>query len=252
VTAAAANRVAIVTGAARGIGRAFARRLAGDGYQVMIADVNAEQGEETRREIAATGAQAGFVKTDMTDETSAHGMVAATVKLFGGVDALINNAGIVNLPRTPLWELALSEWERIMALNARGVWLGIKAVVPAMRERGGGAIVNISSNTFLSGRTGAIHYVASKGAVVGITRAAARELGEFKIRVNAILPGSVITETRRGTVDPARAQQLLDNQSLKREEIPEDLIGTAAFLLSADAGFMTGQSLNVDGGYLFL
>lgn len=246
------KKVVIITGAARGIGRAFARRLASDGYRVMIADLNAEQGEETKREIAATGAEVGFVKTDMSDEASALAMAAATMKQFGGIDALINNAGIVNLPRTPLWELAVSEWDRIMSLNARGVWLGIKAVVPAMRERGGGAIVNISSNTFLSGRAGAIHYVASKGACVGITRAAARELGEFKIRVNAILPGSVITETRRGTVDPVRAQQLLDNQSIKREEIPEDLIGTAAFLLSSDAGFMTGQSLNVDGGYLFL
>ena len=246
------KRVAIVTGAARGIGRAFARRFVADGMRVAIADLNAEQGEETAKELRSGGAEAIFVRTDMTDEKSAHAMVAAAVKAFGGVDVLVNNAGIVNLPRTPLWELELSEWERIMALNARGVWLGIKAVVPAMRERGGGSIVNISSNTFLSGRTGAIHYVASKGAVVGITRAAARELGEFNIRVNAILPGSVITETRRGNVDPVRQAQLLQNMSLKREEVPEDLIGTAAFLASADSGFMTGQSLNVDGGYLFL
>ena len=246
------QRVAIVTGAARGIGRAFARRFVADGMRVMIADLNAEQGEETARDLRGAGGGAAFVRTDMTDEASAHAMVAAAVKEFGGVDVLVNNAGIVNLPRTPLWELELSEWERIMALNARGVWLGIKAAVPAMRARGSGAIVNVSSNTFLSGRTGAIHYVASKGAVVGITRAAARELGEFNIRVNAILPGSVITETRRGTVDPARAAQLLQNMSLKREEVPEDLVGTAAFLASADSGFMTGQSLNVDGGYLFL
>jgi 3-oxoacyl-[acyl-carrier protein] reductase len=193
-----------------------------------------------------------FVALDVTEEISCQAMVAAVLGVYGSVDVLINNAGIVNAPRAPIWELSTSEWDRMFAVNARGVWLMTKCAVPALRERGGGSIVNMSSNTWLSGRAGLVHYVASKAAVVGITRTAARELGPFNIRVNCIMPGSTITEERRARgYDKARSAELIDNQAIKHEETPADIVGVAAFLVSDDARFITGQSLNVDGGYLF-
>jgi NAD(P)-dependent dehydrogenase (short-subunit alcohol dehydrogenase family) len=246
------QRVAIVTGAAQGIGRAFARRFAADGYRIVVADQNAEKGAATAKEIAGTGAEATFIHTDVTGEASCKAMAEGAMRAFGRIDVLINNAGLVNVPRANIWELEVAEWDRIMNVNARGVWLVTKVVVPGMRASGGGSIINISSNTFLSGRAGVVHYVASKGAVIGITRTAARELGEFNIRVNAIMPGSTITDERRERgYDAARAQFLVDSQAIKHEETPDDLIGVAAFLASEDARFITGQSINVDGGFLF-
>lgn len=247
------KKVAIVTGAAQGIGKAFAQRLSHDGFRVVIADVQGDLAAATCNEIVAVSGEAIALRTDVTDEASCKKMVADTIAAFGGIDVLINNAGLVNLPRTNLWELEVAEWDRVNAVNARGVFLALKAVVPAMRERGGGSIVNMSSNTFLSGRVGAVHYVASKGAVIGLTRAAARELGPFNIRVNCILPGSTITDERRaGGYDKARAQELMNAQSIKHEETPDDLVGVCSFLASDDSRFMTGQSLNVDGGYCFI
>jgi 3-oxoacyl-[acyl-carrier protein] reductase len=245
-------RTAIITGAAQGIGLAIAQRFAADGYRVAIADKNQETGVAAAAAIVDGGGQATFVAVDVTDEASCKGMVAAVLGVYGSVDVLINNAGIVNAPRAPIWELSTSEWDRMFAVNARGVWLMTKCAVPALRERGGGSIVNMSSNTWLSGRAGLVHYVASKAAVVGITRTAARELGPFNIRVNCIMPGSTITDERRARgYDQARSAELIENQAIKHEETPADIVGVAAFLASEDARFVTGQSLNVDGGYLF-
>jgi 3-oxoacyl-[acyl-carrier protein] reductase len=242
------GRVAIITGAAQGIGKAFAERFIADGYRVVVADTQADKGEATAKEL---GAAARFARTDVTDEASCKAMAQAALAAFGRIDVLINNAGLVNIPQHDLWELEVAEWDRIMNVNARGVWLVTKSVVPGMRASGGGSIVNISSNTFLSGRAKVVHYVASKGAVIGITRTAARELGPFNIRVNAIMPGSTITDERRERgYDKARAQFLIDSQALKHEEVPADLVGVAAFLASDDARFITGQSLNVDGGFV--
>lgn len=244
------GRVAIVTGAAQGIGRAIARRFASDGYRVVVADRNAEKGPAVVAELGAE--RATFVETDVVHEASCKAMVEAALHAFGRLDVLVNNAGLVNLPRKPLWELEVGEWDRVLAVNARGVWLATKAAVPALRAAGGGSIVNVSSNTFLSGRAGLVHYVASKGAVIGITRTSARELGEFNIRVNAIMPGSTITDERRALgYDQARARELIQSQAVKREESPNDLVGVVAFLASEDARFVTGQAINADGGYLF-
>ncbi len=246
------SRTAIITGAAQGIGFALARRFADDGYRIAIADLNAEKGTAAAATIVAGGGQASFFTADVTDEASCQAMVAAVLRTYASVDVLINNAGIVNAPRASIWELSTSEWDRIMTVNARGVWLMTKCAVPALRESGGGSIVNMSSNTWLSGRAGLVHYVASKAAVVGITRTAARELGPFNIRVNCIMPGSTITDERRVRgYDKARSEELIDNQAIKHEETPEDIVGVAAFLASDDARFVTGQSVNVDGGYLF-
>jgi 3-oxoacyl-[acyl-carrier protein] reductase len=246
------GRVAIVTGAAQGIGGAIARRFSADGYRVVVADRNVEKGTAVANELGAAGGKALFVETDVTDEASGVAMVASSLAVFGAVNVLINNAGLVNLPRASIWELTVSEWDRVNNVNARGVWLMTKVTIPALRASGGGSIVNMSSNTWLSGRAGIVHYVASKAAVVGITRTAARELGEFNIRVNCIMPGSTITDERRERgYDRARAQELLGNQAIKHEETPADLVGVAAFLASDDARFISGQSINVDGGFLF-
>jgi len=246
------TRVAIVTGAARGIGRAFALRFARDGYRIAIADVNVRQAEEVCGEIAAAGGSAIAVQTDVGEEASCRACVSRTLAAYGRIDVLINNAAMfADLTRRPFWEVDVEEWDRVLGVNARGTWLMMKAVAPAMRAQRAGSIINMSSNTFLSGVPGFVHYVASKGAVVGITRTAARDLGEYNVRVNCILPGLTRTEVVRASDEPGRYEQLLTSQSIKRVEVPEDLVGTAAFLASEDSGFMTGQALTVDGGNSF-
>jgi 3-oxoacyl-[acyl-carrier protein] reductase len=247
-----ASPVAVITGAARGIGRAFALRFARDGYRIVIADLNVAGAEAVSGEIAAAGGEARAVAADVSQEHDCRNMADEALRAFGRIDVLINDAAFfADITRKPFWEIAVDEWDRVMAVNVRGTWLAMKAVIPAMLEGGGGSIINMSSNTFLVGRAGLLHYVASKGAVVGMTRVAARELGEFNVRVNCILPGLTQTGVNRTSDDPERYKELLRLQSLKRLEVAEDLVGTAAFLASADSGFMTGQALTVDGGYAF-
>ncbi len=247
-----AVKVVIVTGAAQGIGRAFALRFAQDGYRTVIADLNFAQAQSVRDEITATGAAAIAERTDVGSEASCNACVSQTLAAFGRIDALINNAAMFSdLALRPFWEIDIAEWDRVLGVNVRGTWLMMKAVVPAMQAQGSGSIINMSSNTFLSGRPGFLHYVASKGAVVGITRSAARELGEHNIRVNCILPGLTRTEVKRSSDAPGRYDELLKSQSIKRVEVPDDLVGTAAFLASDDSRFMTGQALTVDGGNTF-
>jgi 3-oxoacyl-[acyl-carrier protein] reductase len=246
------GRVAIITGSARGIGRAFALRFARDGYRVTIADVNMDGANAVAAEIVAAGGTAIAIRTDVSDETSAHACVAATLERFGRVDVLLNDAALfADLQRRAFWDIDVDEWDRIFAVNARGMWLMMKAVAPILIERRAGSIVNMSSNTFLSGVSGLAHYVASKGAVIGLTRTAARDLGPHDIRVNCILPGLTRTEVKRASDRSGRYEQLLESQSIKRVETPDDLVGTAAFLASDDSAFMTGAALTVDGGNTF-
>lgn len=244
-----AERVVIVTGGGRGIGRAYALRFAAAGYRVAIADVDGGSAGKVRGEIEAAGGVALALATDVSDAAACERMAAATQAAFGRIDVLINNAALfAALVRKPLWEIDPAEWDRVLAVNLRGPWLAMRAVLPAMRAQGGGSIINISSNTFLTGRPGFAHYVASKGGIVGLTRAAARELGEHNIRVNCILPGRV--ETGAWSDDePGRQAEVIRSQSLKRAEVPEDLAGVALFLASDDARFMTGTATTVDGGY---
>ena len=244
--------VAIVTGAARGIGRAFALRLAQDGFRVVIADLNIDQANSVCAEIVAAGGTATAVRTDVSAEASSSACVALTVDTYGRLDVLVNDAALfADLARRPLWEVDVDEWDRVFAVNVRGTFLMMKAAIAPMRQVGGGSIINMSSNTFLSGVAGFAHYVASKGAVVGLTRSAARELGEFNIRVNCIMPGLTRTEVSRTVDEPGRYEQLLRSQSIKRVGTPDDLIGTVSFLASSGSQFMTGQALTVDGGNSF-
>ena len=192
------------------------------------------------------------MRTDVGDEASCNRLAAAALERYGRIDILVNNAAIFStIKMRPFWEIPLAEWDELMGINVRGVWLAAKAVVPQMRKQGSGRIVNISSGVVFMGRPNYLHYVASKGAVVAMTRAMAKELGEFGINVNAITPGPVYTEVPRETVTPEQREAMIRAQSIKRAAAPQDLEGTVVFLCSEDAAFITGQTINVDGGLNF-
>lgn len=244
-------KTALITGAGRSLGRAYALRFARDGYRVGVADIDIATAQSVAAEIAATGGIALAIQADVSEEASVGRMVESMLAAFGRIDVLMNNAALfADLVRKPFWEIPVAEWDRLMAVNLRGPFLGMKAVVPAMRAQEGGCIINISSNTVLLGRDGFLHYVSSKSAIIGMTRSAARELGPFGIRVNCIMPGRVITG-EWANQEPERQAEVIRSQSIKRSEVPEDLVGVATFLASEDARFMTGQTLTVDGGYVF-
>ena len=238
------GKVAIVTGGARGIGRQYCRGLAAEGARVVVADILDEQAQATAKEVGGTA-----VKVDISHEASVQAMVARSLELADRVDILINNAAIVDVfPRKPFDTISVEEWDRVMAVNVRGTWLCCKALAPVFRRQGSGAIVNISSGTVLSGSPGIMHYVASKAAVIGITRCLARELGDYGVRVNAVTPGLTSSEVVVEAVGPEEIQQRAASRILKREEQPEDLVGAVLFLCSDDSAFVTGQIINVDGG----
>jgi 3-oxoacyl-[acyl-carrier protein] reductase len=246
------DKVAIITGAGQGIGRAYAHRMVDEGAKVVLAELNETSGKAVAEELLAKGGQGSFVRTDVADEASCQEMAAATVRRFGRIDLLVNNAAVFStIKMKPFWELSVAEWDRLMAVNVRGVWLASKAVVPQMRTQASGRIVNISSGVVFMGRPHYLHYVASKGAVMAMTRAMARELGEFGITVNCITPGATYTEIPRDTVTPEQKEAMIKMLCLKRPEVPKDLEGTVVFLASDDAAFITGQTINVDGGMNF-
>jgi 3-oxoacyl-[acyl-carrier protein] reductase len=239
-------RVVVVTGAGQGLGRELALRFAADGYAVVVAELRAETGQQVAAEL---GEAALFVETDVSDEASCAAMAAAAHERFGRIDALVNNAAIFSTIRMkPFWELGVEEWERLMAVNLRGVWLASRAVFGAMRERGSGSIVNMASAVIWEGRANYAHYVASKGGVFALTRAMAREAGEFGVRVNAVTPGPIATEVPRETVTPSQREATLRRQALHRPGTPADIASVVAFLVSDESAFITGQTLNVDGG----
>jgi 3-oxoacyl-[acyl-carrier protein] reductase len=243
----AKDKVAIITGAGQGLGRAYALRLAQEGARVVVAELNADKGKAVAQE-----AKGLFVRTNVADEASVQAMARQAIDAYGRIDILVNNAAIFStIKMRPFWEIPLAEWDELMGVNVRGVWLAAKAVVPQMRKQRSGRIVNISSGVVWMGRPNYLHYVASKGAVISMTRAMARELGEFGINVNAITPGAVYTEIPRETVTPEQREAMIRAQSIKRAAAPQDLEGTVVFLCSDDAAFITGQTINVDGGLIF-
>jgi len=243
------NKVAIVTGAARGIGAAFAEALAGAGARVVVADVI--DGGAVVARIGAAGGEAIYCRADVTSATSVAALVADTLARFGSIDVLVNNAGIfADLAKKPFTEIDDAEWDRVMAVNLRGAFACAKAVAPAMIAKGRGKIVNIASGTVFKGFSGALHYVASKGAVVAMTRCLARELGPHDICVNAIAPGLTMSEA---VVDNpewggAAGDATVASRALRRAQQPADIVGTLIYLASDASDFVTGQTIVVDGG----
>ena len=246
-----ADRVVVVTGAGQGIGRAYARCFREAGARVLVAELNEERGRAVAEELGG-GEEATFVQTDVARAESCEALARAALDAHGRVDVLVNNAAIFStIKMKPFWELGEDEWDALMNVNLKGVWLTTKALVPALRESDSASVVNISSGAIWLARPGYAHYMASKAGILGLTRAMARELGELGIRVNAVTPGPVYTEVPRETVSEQQKQAMLASQCIKRTAEPEDLIGAVAFLASNDSGYITGQTLNVDGGLAF-
>jgi NAD(P)-dependent dehydrogenase (short-subunit alcohol dehydrogenase family) len=245
------GRTAIVTGAANGIGRAIAERYAAEGANVVIADLqNAENAAAT---VAQGGAKTLGATADVSSEADVAALVEKTLSTFGGVHILVNNAAMTAPPR-PFEDIPIAEWRRLLEVNIIGPNLLCRAVSPFMRKQQYGRIINIASDTVHLGVPYMAHYVSSKGALIAFTRALAREFGKDGVNVNAIAPGFTLSE--RIAKQPERVQGFrkanLNQLAIPRDEMPEDLAGTAVFLASEDCAFLTGQTIVVDGGYAML
>ena len=244
------NKVALISGGARGMGAAEAKLFASEGAKVVIGDVLEEEGRQTESQTNESGGECLFVHVDVTSEANWQEVVAATVARFGGIDILVNNAArVVDFDHGSFLDIEEAEWDSVMRVNTRGAFSCVKAVAPVMRKAGYGKIVNISSGTVFKGTPRMLHYVSSKGAVIAFTRALARELGDDGICVNALAPGLTMSEAVAASDQfTGNTAANLAGRAIKREEVPDDLIGAMLFLCSSDSDFVTGQTLVVDGG----
>ena len=244
------DKVAIVTGGGVGLGKAYAQGLAKEGAKVVVADIQEAEAKKVAADIQQGGGDAIAVSVDVTSPEKTQSMAEAALKRYGRIDALVNNAGLYSaLKKKPFMEIDPEEWDRVMSVNVKGLFLCVKAVYPAMKQQGKGKIINISSGTALGGSPFFLHYVSSKAGVIGFTRALAREVGDDNICVNSIMPGLTISGSNQEGV--MTAEQLADRRKrrcLQRDQYPQDLVGTVIFLCSDDSDFMTGQSISVDGG----
>jgi NAD(P)-dependent dehydrogenase (short-subunit alcohol dehydrogenase family) len=244
-----AGKRVVVTGAAQGIGRAFALHLAGLGADVLAADIDEDALAETAQTARDRSLAVSSARVDVTSEADTAALAMAARERLGGLDALVNNAAVVaGLSRRPFDEIPSDEWDRVIRVNVTGVWQCTRAVVPLIRDAGGGSIVNLASQAAFSGSPGLAHYVTSKAAVIGLTRVLSRELGPAQIRVNALAPGFIAS---RGSEAMLTGGQYDTSQTpLGRVGKPDDLLGALAFLVSDESAFVTGQTLLVNGGHL--
>ncbi len=242
------DKVVVVTGAAGGLGKAFAKAFSEAGAKVAVCDKNMKGAIETAQELD----NAFAVEVDITNEASVQQMTKIITDQLGTIDVLVNNAAVyAGLERKPFYEITEKEWDLVMNVNVKGLWMVCKAVAPVMMEKNAGKIVNIASATFMSGSPNWSHYVASKGSVIGFTRSAAKELGDFNINVNAIAPGFTLTQASLDLMDNAK-EYGVNRGAIKRPSSAEDIVGTALYLASAQADFVTGQTIVVDGGKQFI
>jgi 3-oxoacyl-[acyl-carrier protein] reductase len=245
------DKVAIITGAGRGIGRVYALRFAEEGAKVVVADIVVELAQKVVKEIESKGGEALAISVNVSDGISVQELVKKTVDRFGGIDILVNNAAVFAGIGSRKWDSwSVEEWQKMFAVNVIGGWLCAKEVVPHMVTQGKGKIINIASTQTDIGFYLQLPYNASKGAVITMTRALARALGRYNINVNAISPGYTLTEATSDVLgkDSAADEAMVRGRCFRRLEYPEDLVGTAVFLASSDSDFMTGQTIAVDGG----
>jgi len=243
------GRAVIITGGGKGIGKIYVREFARAGARVLAADIDGAAAEAVAKEIRGVDGEAVGIATDISDADSTLAMADAARKHFGGIDVLVNNASLMSaLPRRSWLEIPVEEWDRVMAVNLRGMFLCCRAVFPAMRERGRGKIVNISSIRVWEGIPNRLHYTTSKAGVIGFTRALAREVGEFGITVNAVTPGLTLSDTQVASSSNNYLATVAEGRALGRPQVPDDLVGAVMFLSCAASDFMTGQTINVDGG----
>jgi len=246
------DKVVIVTGGAHGIGKAYCSGFANAGARVVIADIDKPGAEAAAREI---GAQALPIQVDVSNEDATKKMASQTLERFGRIDVLINNAAVfsvVPMNRGRIETIDPVEWDRLMAVNLRGLFFCCRAVLPTMRKQRSGKIINIASGTVFAGAPGRIHYVTSKAATIGFTRTLAREVGDDNINVNCLAPGNTLSEENPTDQMIKFRESSVGLRSLKRIELPQDVVGAMLFLASPLSDFMTGQTVNVDGGISFL
>jgi 3-oxoacyl-[acyl-carrier protein] reductase len=243
------DRVAIVTGGARGIGKAVCLGYAEEGAKVVIADVLIEEGKKTETEISASGGESLFFGCDVSKQDQVYQMVAASVNRYNGIDILVNNAGVD--PRQLWHQVTVEQWDHILDINLKSQFLCAQAVFPHMKTKGRGKVINVASVVHFLGFQDLIHYSASKGGVIGFTRALAREVGKYYINVNCVAPGAIRTEKELEDFpdQEALAKVLAEKQCIPERIMPEDLVGTFVFLASEDSDPITGQTILVDGGW---
>ena len=247
------DRIIVITGAARGLGRSFAEACGKAGAKhIIIADIRSDLGEETATALRAQGMSAEFQHVDLGDPDSISAFAKALEQTHGHIDGLVNNGAIATgIGGKTFEEIDVETWDLVMRVNVRGLWLMVKAMAPLLRKsKLGGRIVNVASDTALWGAPRLLHYVGSKGAVISMTRSLARELGPDNISINAIAPGLVLVEATE-YVPQERKDLYINGRAIQRAQHPQDTVGVVAFLLSNDAGFVTGQVIPINGGFVF-